>query len=129
MLQRTPQHPVGHGLAEERTTPDDDPGRILVCASCLHGVTTSGASIEMAGSHAHTFANPHGFVFHIRCFAVAPGCEAAGEASTHFTWFAGYAWRVEVCQGCGAHLGWLFVSQDSYFHGLIADRLAEAEDD
>ena len=44
-----------------------------------------------------------------------------------FSWFPGYAWMVGVCRGCGEHLGWLFVSADSRFHGLIADRLAEEE--
>ena len=127
LLQRTPQRPAGDRRPDERTAPDDDPGRILVCTSCLHAITTTGASIEMAGSHTHTFSNPHGLVFHIRCFAVAPGCAAASEASTVFSWFPGYAWKVGVCRGCGEHLGWLFVSADSRFHGLIADRLAETE--
>jgi hypothetical protein len=127
LLERTPRRPVGGRRPDERTALDDDVGRVLVCASCLHAITTAGASIEMAGSHAHTFANPHGFVFHIRCFAVAPGCAAASEPSTYFSWFAGYAWKIAVCRGCGEHLGWLFLSDDSRFHGLIADRLAEAE--
>jgi hypothetical protein len=127
LLQRTPQRPADSHRPDERTAPEDDTGRILVCGSCLHAITTTGASIEMAGSHAHTFSNPHGLVFHIRCFAVAPGCVAASEASTYFSWFAGYAWKVAVCRGCAEHLGWLFLSDDSRFHGLIADRLAETE--
>ena len=99
-----------------------------MCAGCLHAITTTDARIEMSGGHAHTFANPHGFVFQIGCFAVAPGCDEASAPSTEFSWFPGYAWQVALCRGCGAHLGWLFRSGDSRFHALIVDRLAQADE-
>lgn len=127
LLKRTTERPAGSRRPDERTGPGEDAGRVLVCTECLHAITTSGARIEMSGSHAHTFSNPHGFVFHIGCFAVAPGCDAASESSTYFSWFPGYAWQIAVCRGCGSHLGWLFLSADSRFHGLIVDRLAETE--
>jgi hypothetical protein len=127
LLQRDRDRPADVREPERRDAPDDDDGRILVCAACLQAVTTTSARIEMSGGHAHTFSNPHGIVFHIGCFAVAPGCGVASESSTLHTWFPGYAWQIAVCRGCGEHLGWLFRSGDSCFHGLIFDRLAETE--
>jgi len=100
---------------------------VLVCVECLHAITTAGARVERGGHHAHTFSNPHGFVFRIGCFANAPGCNAAGHPSTEHTWFAGFAWQVAACRGCGAHMGWLFTAPGARFHGLILDRLAETE--
>ena len=82
----------------------------------------------MSGGHSHTFANPHGFLFHApACFAVAPGCDVISDATAEYSWFPGYAWQVAVCRGCGTHLGWLFRSTDSRFHALIVDRLAETD--
>jgi hypothetical protein len=128
LLQRTPDRPADVRKPEKRDAPGDDAGRALVCVACLQAITHSGARIEMSGGHAHTFSNPHGIVFHIGCFAVAPGCGPASEPSTLHTWFPGYAWQIAVCRGCGEHLGWLFRSLDSRFHGLILDRLTETED-
>lgn len=128
LLQRAPDQPADVRQPERHDAADDDDGRVLVCAACLQSVTTTSARIEMSGSHAHSFSNPHGILFHIGCFAVAPGCGAVSEASLRHTWFPGYTWQIAVCLGCGEHLGWLFRSGDSRFHGLIFDRLAEAED-
>ena len=51
----------------------------LVCAQCRNLVTSRASAISMSGSHAHSFANPHGFEFRIGCFADAPGCREVGE--------------------------------------------------
>ena len=131
MLDARPQSPATPGASREdapRETTEDDAGRALACARCLAAITTTGARIEMSGAHEHTFSNPHGFVFRIGCFAVAPGCAPVTEPSTYFAWFPGYAWQIAVCTGCGEHLGWLFRSGDSRFHALILDRLVEATD-
>jgi hypothetical protein len=127
LLQRKSDRPADLREPEKRETPVDESGRVLLCVRCLQAVTTTGARIEISGRHAHTFANPHGFVFHIGCFAVAPGCAAVGEPTTDFTWFPRFAWQIATCQGCREHLGWIFRSTDSRFHGLILDRLVEAE--
>jgi hypothetical protein len=127
LLQRGPDRPADLRDPERRERPDDESGRVLACARCLHTVTTTGARIEISGHHAHTFANPHGFVFHIGCFALAPGCAAVGEPTTEFTWFPGFAWQIATCRGCREHLGWLFRSAEGRFHGLIMDRLVEDE--
>jgi hypothetical protein len=115
--------------AEERPRSDEEPddATVLVCAACESFVTTAAARIEMSGSHEHTFVNPHGFRYHIGCFAAAPGCAAVGAESRYFTWFPGHSWRIAECRSCSGHLGWLFRGADSQFHGLILDRLAEAD--
>jgi hypothetical protein len=82
------------------------------------------ASTEVSGSHRHTFCNPAGLVFEVGCFAEAPGCVAIGEASEFFSWFPGYAWRVGICRGCTAHLGWSY-GEGPDFWGLVLDRLFE----
>jgi hypothetical protein len=99
----------------------------LVCAHCGNLVTSRASAIAMAGSHAHTFANPHGFEFRIGCFADAPGCREVGEESAHWTWVPGFTWRVSLCRHCGEHLGWLFRSSDARFFGLILDQLTQAD--
>jgi hypothetical protein len=120
--------------SEEGVDPDEGsrreatgPQGALACAACRNLVTSRPSAISIAGSHAHTFANPHGFEFRIGCFADAPGCVARGADSTYWTWFPGFAWRVAICGRCAEHLGWLFRSADASFHGLILDRLVQAD--
>jgi hypothetical protein len=99
----------------------------LVCAQCRNLVTSRASAISMGGSHAHSFANPHGFEFRIGCFADAPGCREVGEESAYWTWFPGFTWRVSLCRNCGEHLGWLFRSPDARFFGLILDHLIQVD--
>jgi hypothetical protein len=103
--------------------------RGLACHRCLSTVTDDASRITVGGAHAHHFVNPHGIEFHVGCFADAPGCVAFGAASTYWSWFPGFAWQIELCAGCGEHLGWLFRSADAVFHGLILDRLVEVAGD
>ena len=102
--------------------------RSLRCVACGHAVTDEGARDEMSGEHRHTFVNPHGHVFEIGVFSTAPGARGVGDPSAFFSWFPGYAWRVVVCGGCAAHLGWGF-GEGPHFFGLILDRLVESEDE
>lgn len=127
LLKKEPGRPTERPKAEDRAGTGEDSGRVLICAACLHAITTGSARVEKDGRHAHTFSNPHGFVFHIGCFATAPGCDTEGEPTTEHTWFPGHAWQVEACRGCGRHMGWLFTASDTRFHALILDRLAETE--
>lgn len=111
---------------EIETTPERGP---LVCAACGERVTSSQDRMEMNGTHAHTFTNPHGLTFDIGCFKNAPGCKPVGRATEAWTWFRGYAWRVAVCSRCDAHLGWGYEpaipdGDSRGFFGLILDRLA-----
>lgn len=98
----------------------------LFCAACRHPVTHQDQRIAVAGGHEHRFTNPHGITFHIGCFREAAGCAPTGEATTEYTWFAGYAWRIALCVNCRAHLGWRFDSDGDYFHGLVVARLSSA---
>lgn len=127
-LQRQPEKPAGTLRPAPLEGEGEDRGGVLACARCLTPVTTTGARIAVGGAHEHTFVNPHGLRFHIGCFAKAAGCIAVGAASTYWSWFAGHSWQIEHCGACGDHLGWLFRSADSAFHGLILDRLVELDD-
>jgi hypothetical protein len=104
---------------------DEDGGQILGCARCRRPITTTGAGIEVGGSHAHTFTNPDGYRFNIGCFREASGLRRVSPQSSEATWFAGYSWQIEVCAGCKEQLGWLYRSGEHSFHGLIVDCLVE----
>jgi len=128
-LQRRPTSPLKTprpGTDEE--TANSSASR-LACHRCLSTVTDGSTRISVGGAHAHDFVNPHGIEFHVGCFADALGCVAVGSASTYWSWFPGFAWQIELCAGCGEHLGWLFRSADAVFHGLVLDRLVEASGD
>ena len=115
--------------ADEQSRQREGPGSqgALVCARCRNLVTSRASAMSMGGSHAHTFANPHGLEFRIGCFADAPGCREVGEESGYWSWFPGFTWRVSLCRHCGEHLGWLFRSADARFFGLILDHLTQAD--
>jgi hypothetical protein len=104
-------------------------GHYILCRLCGNRITLTGEKISVLDAHRHTFANPHGYVFRIGCFRTAPGCRPASKGSTDFSWFAGYAWRIQVCGNCSAHLGWDFRSEEHGFHGLILERIVEEQQD
>jgi len=98
--------------------------RLILCRECLFPITREEARTAVSGAFQHTFANPAGIVFTIGCFNTAEGCVFVGPASDEFTWFSGFAWRVGVCRGCLAHLGWFFdAPSGAAFWGLILDHL------
>ena len=65
-------------------------------------------------------------MYRIGCFRRAPGCAQAGEPTFEYTWFPGHSWRLALCAGCRAHLGWAFQGGQDAFFGLILDRLVGA---
>lgn len=95
----------------------------LFCRYCGQYITSAKYAVEMGGRHHHTFFNPAGIIYEIRCFSSAQGCSSHGPPSREFTWFAGYSWRLALCSLCSAHMGWYFSSGDSNFCGLIARNL------
>jgi hypothetical protein len=99
----------------------------LCCAACKYPITREQDRIQVNEQHQHVFANPHGYIFQIGCFAQAPGCLIAGEETAFFSWFPGYTWRYALCGQCGTLLGWAFRSQMSQFLGLILDRLTQEQ--
>lgn len=110
---------------------DDRLERALVCAACGQEVTSARSATTVAGRHHHTFMNPSADVFHVRCFADAPGAALRGPATDEYSWFPGLAWRIALCRGCGSQLGWSFQPGPGgavAFFGLIAERLLERGD-
>lgn len=114
----------GETASRERDDPREGRARRLRCAACGSEIADPDARVEIGGAHRHVFCNPHGHVFEIGCFAHAPGVHAIGPASSFFSWFPGYAWRVAVCNGCRAHLGWCYGDAPD-FVGLILPRLVD----
>lgn len=99
-------------------------GRRFLCANCGHAVTDQDARIVVNGTTEHDVVNPAGAGFHIGCFMTVVGCSTAGEPTTAFTWFPGFAWRLLYCGHCATHLGWRFDAgaSDSFF-ALVLQRL------
>lgn len=105
---------------------DPEAPRRLHCSACRHPITSGEARISILGAHEHRCTNPHGITYDIGCFRNAPGCLEIGEAIEDFSWFAGYHWRVALCNHCQEHLGWSFASTArERFFGLILDRLID----
>jgi len=131
LLRRDPRRPAPEEGKEPRTRTvhRNAKGCYLLCSLCGHRITHTGEGIPVQGSHRHTFANPHGYVFRIGCFRSAPGCRPASAETADFSWFPGYAWRIQVCGNCFAHLGWDFRTEQHAFHGLILERLTEERRD
>jgi hypothetical protein len=112
--------------ADERSepSPELDSDEAIVCAACRHPVTSERQRISVNGGHEHHCVNPHGLLFHIGCFAAAPGCDTSGETTVDFTWFPGFAWTHALCGACRQHLGWHFVGAgNAAFFGLVLNRL------
>jgi hypothetical protein len=97
--------------------------RALCCKNCLNEVTNENFASEKNNSHIHSFANPYGYIFTIRCFSLAPGTISTGEFSPEFSWFKDYSWRICLCRRCMSHLGWEFSNSTASFFGLIDDKL------
>lgn len=99
---------------------------VLICAACEGIISNKPERLEKRGAHRHRCVNPHGIAFEIGCFRYAEKCRGVGTATFADTWFPGYAWQVQVCGSCGAHVGWQF-SADSGdgFYGLILSALLE----
>ncbi|MBX3234261.1 MAG: hypothetical protein KIT84_04190 [Labilithrix sp.] len=119
MDARTPERPSS-SEAESDTRASEEPW--VRCADCSAEIAPVAAAISVNGAHLHEFVNPSAITFVVRCFAQAPGAVGVGERSTTWTWFPGFAWEIELCRRCAAHVGWSFHGV-SVFYGLIRDRL------
>jgi hypothetical protein len=117
----------GESARERKDERENGSKRAILCARCGHTITNSDQRIRVQGLHKHAQVNPHGYIWHFGCFAHATGCAPDGKPSTEFAWFAGCSWQIEICRGCSLHLGWRFRGGDRDFHGLILDRIVEAE--
>lgn len=102
--------------------------RAVRCGRCGHALASEKARIEIAGRHAHTFMNPGGVIFDVRCFADVPGAVIEGVPESVTSWFPGTAWTYAHCALCKGHVGWRYVrivDAPATFFALIVDRLAE----
>ena len=104
----------------------EDTESALRCASC-----------DTVISHTHhlfhrdehgIYANPQGHVFEIVTVSSVENLQTHGQATTEFTWFAGYAWQIVSCGTCRRHLGWCFLAvhsdtQPAVFWGLLRNQL------
>lgn len=98
--------------------------RSIRCTNCGTILATEADATSVGGQHAHTFINPQGYIYRIRCFASVRNVRPIGTPSSEFTWFTGHSWLILNCAGCFCHVGWRFDSSSS-FYALVADRLAE----
>lgn len=108
----------------------DDDAPAWVCRRCQARITTRDAAFAMTPAGVvQVFPNPGGWMRKIVTVRWAEGWHPYGGPTTDFTWFAGYAWTIVVCAGCGAHLGWLYEASaagtPARFFGLLLDALAE----
>lgn len=110
-------------VSTEKQALKSEEEKVVVCRDCRHPITAADTLRSIDGSPTHTFFNPVGIVFEIICFSRAPGCAIPGDASTQFSWFSGFTWRLALCGNCLIHLGWFFESSDSSFFGLILNKL------
>ena len=88
-------------------------------------MTRGALAVERNGGHEHTFRNPAGYSWTIRCFRDAPGCSTAGTLTPEATWFPGYQWCYAPCAACAQHLGWWFVGCGASFVALIVPRISQ----
>ncbi len=109
---------------EEKPKEETASGEVIICKQCGHPLTEKRNKTEVDNSHMHTFFNPAGYVYEIGCFSSAPGCWIHGPASTDFSWFASFSWRLALCDNCTTHLGWFFASDVSTFFGLILKKIS-----
>ena len=100
---------------------------LLICKVCKNIITSPENSIEVDGSHRHTFTNPEGVVYKIGCFSKIQGCTLVGEPIIEHTWFPGFSWQIVICSNCYSHLGWHFQSGENGFYGLVINNLIENE--
>ncbi len=114
--------PTTTTTSSEETSTTTEEERWLRCYRCESRVTRADNCLEVSGAHEHEFMNPSGVRFRVGCFSAAVGCRPEGERSTVWTWFPGFAWQIELCRSCGAHLGWSFHAATS-FYGLVLAHL------
>jgi len=110
-------------LTETKTDTMSEEDEIITCVFCNNHITDPSKQIIINNSFHHVFANPHGLIFEIGCFSDAKGCVPGSIASTEFSWFFRFSWKIGVCNQCSSHLGWIFSSESDRFYGLILEKL------
>jgi len=111
VLLREPAGAPAPGAGEIPASSDDvelgDRGW-YACAACALRLAREDWVLEAETQGPLVFANPHGRFFELLLVTHVVGGAFDRHATGEFTWFPGYAWRVGVCAGCHAHIGWHF---------------------
>ncbi len=118
-----PLDPTSEAEVEDALAPEEDTP-VLVCRHCRIPITTEDAVFSVTeGGAVQVFPNPSGWLRKIFTVRTAENLVAASAPTTDFTWFAGYAWTIVVCAGCGSHLGWQYddvaAQTLARFYGLL----------
>lgn len=109
--------------------PHKEHSRRYRCIQCGAFVAYDSDAVAQNGKQVHTFANPTGHVFQIKCFGEVHHTVQVGIESHTFSWFDGYNWIPSICIGCGLHVGWQFTDSQGVspsFWALILNRLQNA---
>lgn len=78
------------------------------CAQCGERLAHESWVLSSAASGPLVFANPHGRFFELLLVSHVLSGIFDRHATSEFTWFSGYAWRIGTCARCGTHIGWHF---------------------
>lgn len=122
---RTRESPGGPPLPDEHT----QSGRDLVagtcgwyvCAACATRLAREDWALDASARGPLVFANPHGKFFELLLVTHVVGGVFERGATTEFTWFSGYAWRIGACMGCRSHIGWQFeATHDASLREFVA---------
>src|SRR6185436_6667347 len=92
---------------EARVGVKTEPAKIR-CARCGVVVTDEDERIAPLGLHVHECTNPAGVKFRVACFARAVNVHVVTNPSREWSWFPGFAWQIEHCDGCDTHIGWRY---------------------
>lgn len=125
---RNEPHPslrASHAVPLNEDEIENSLDRSIHCATCATYLTHSKHAIRVDAAHEHSFVNPQGYLYRIRCFGFVDNVSSAGEPSREFTWFSGYAWTVLLCRQCSQHVGWQFDAVSARFYVLIVDRVVD----
>jgi len=111
LLLRDPAAPPAPGAGASPASSNDvelgDRGW-YACAACARRLAREDWVLEAETQGPLVFANPHGRFFELLLVTQVVGGVFDRLATSEFTWFVGYGWRVGVCAGCRAHIGWHF---------------------
>lgn len=124
MAKDAPGSPRDHDESQQ----GEDVERAVRCSRCGHALTSANERIEVFGRHAHTFMNPSGVIFDVRCYRDVPGATCQGVPDSDTSWFPATAWIYAHCANgaCRGQVGWRYVHLEdgAVFFGLIADAIA-----
>ena len=103
--------------------------KVFQCTVCGRLVTRSDRFLSLDGKKRHNHVNPSGVECDFHTFYSCPGAIALGNATSEYTWFPRYAWRMAFCRQCGQHLGWHYertsrFERPSEFWGILLSSVA-----